>query len=128
MASGAIPTPTPEQQKKLESLCGLPFVCLSLNPNHQLRVVGNFVDGSPVRINYVENLWNGALIFDAMESSGAWRRTIATGPELQVLAIAERLFGVTLEQALPIFLLLEKTEGVNFDNRPRKIWPRPVVN
>lgn len=117
--------PTPEQQKRLEKLVGLPFVILKGMPDHV--ILGELLDGTKVRVDYVHELWNGALCWDAIEGTGAWRRS-ASGVQLQVMAIAERMFGVTLENALPVWLKMPRSEDWNWMNRTRVSWPKVRVN
>jgi len=125
MASQPIPAPTPEQQKRLEKLVGLPFVVLANLPDH--LIVGELLDGTKVRVEYVHELFNGALCWDAVDGSGSWRRA-ASGVQLQVMALAERLFGVALENALPIWLKMPKAQDWDWMNRTRVFWPKVRVN
>jgi hypothetical protein len=128
--------PTLEQQKILETLVGLPFVALSEHPAFGHKVVGELSNGSKIRAEYVEELFNAALLFDAIDGSGAYRRTGADETQLEVLAIAERLYGSTLELALPKWLAMPKVTdlaGTGYQNwgaRPRVLWPKatPHVN
>lgn len=121
------PTPTPAQQKILSKLVGLPFVVLNLDPSYDHKVVGEMLDGTKVRAEYVHEVWNGALCWDAIEGAGCWRRS-ADSAQLQVLAIAERLFGVRLEAALPVWLQMPRSQYFDWMARPRAVWLRPAVN
>ena len=107
-----------------ERLVGLPFVCISNAPGH--RVVGELENGSTVRADYCEEVFNAGLCIDAIDGSGAYSR-MADSVQLQVLALAEREYGDTLLSALPKWLSMEKTNYERWENRPRKVWPRVVM-
>ena len=127
--------PTREQQKILKSLVGLPYVTLSEHPYFAHKVVGELSNETKVRAEYVEEIWNTALMFDAMDGPGAFRRTVATKKQLEVLAMAERLYGCSITEALPRWLSMPKVAdlaGTGYQNwaaRPRVLWPKatPMV-
>ena len=114
--------PTPEQQRIISKLVGLPFMVLNANSSYDHKVVGQLLGGEKIRAEYVHEVWNGALCWDAIEGSGAWRRA-ASAPQLQVLAIGERLFGCTIENALPVWLSMPRMVYADWMNRPRVVWP-----
>lgn len=89
-------------------------------------VAGEFPDGSKFRLAEVEDIWNGALCIDAIDGSGAFRKT-SPPAELVVLAEAERRYGCTIEQALPIWLAMPRTAYDRWDDRPRVAWHGRVL-
>ena len=107
-----------------EKITGLPFVCISLHPAWGHKVVGELLNGSKVRAEYCEELFNAALTVDAIDGPGAWRRDF--GPDkpeqLEVMAIAERLYGCSLADALPRWLNMPRSEYFKWENRPRVLW------
>ena len=128
--------PTFRQKKILDSLVGLPFVCLSTNQAHGRRIVAALRNGTQVRAEYAEEVFNAALMFDAMDGTGAYRRTVANQAQLEVLAVAERLYGCTVEVALVKWLAMPRVSDLvgtgyqNWGDRPRVVWPKatPHVN
>ena len=136
-AVGMTPSePTFRQKKILDSLVGLPFVCLSTNQAHGRRIVAALRNGTQVRAEYAEEVFNAALMFDAMDGTGAYRRTVANQAQLEVLAVAERLYGCTVEVALVKWLAMPRVSDLvgtgyqNWGDRPRVVWPKatPHVN
>lgn len=120
--------PTPEQLRRSDRLVGLPYVTISnpQAPGH--RVVAELLDGSKLRAEVAEELWNRALVIDALEQPGAFQDHFATPAEIEILIHAEKLFGVDIMDALPIWLSMPRTTYGAWDHRPHVKWPRPVRN
>lgn len=114
--------PTTEQQKVLSSLVGLPFVVCSLHPAWKHKVVGELSNGTKVRAEYAQEVFNAGLVVDAIDGPGAWRRNMATPEQLEVMAIAERLYGCNLSVALTRWLSMERLEYFDWANRPEVVW------
>lgn len=81
----------------------------------------------------LEEIFNAGLVVEAMEGTGAAaRRTLATEEETrahhELIAQAERAFGITIEDAFPIWYAMERTEYAAWNERPRVKWARPQVN
>lgn len=137
LAGMSSPTPeqlasriTPEQDARAQRLYGLPFV--TIGPD-KLRFICQLSNGEKVRAVELEEIFNGGLILEALEGEGAAGRTNLTGDDAQrlhaeLLAQAEKAFGVTVRDALPIYLQMERTSYGRWDERPRVRWPRPVAN
>lgn len=116
-----------------DSLVGLPFVCLVEDPRSGSRFVCQLRSGQKVRAVELEEIFNAGLVVEAMEGRGAAaRRSLATEAETQahheLLAQAERAFGISIQDALPLWLAMERHEYARWDERPRVKWPRPQVN
>jgi hypothetical protein len=127
------PEPSLQQQAAISRLVGLPFVCLVEDPRAGSRFVCQLRSGQKVRAVELEEIFNAGLMVDAMEGKGAAsRQTLGTEEETQLhhelLAQAERAFGVAIEDACTIWLTMERTEYARWDERPRVKWLRPRVN
>jgi hypothetical protein len=122
--------PTAEQQRILESLVGLPFVVCTRHPAWKNKVVGEMSNGTKVRAEFVQELFNAALVVDAIDGPGAYRRNMASPEQLEVLAMAERLYGCNLSVALTRWLAMERLEYFDWANRPEVAWSGavPLVN
>ena len=114
------------RQRFVDSMNGLPFAALEERVLSRSQVVGHLPDGSVLRISNVEDIWNAALCIDAIDGSGAYKR-LAVPFSLFVLAEAERRYGCTLEQALPIWLAMPKTDYDRWEDRPRVAWHGKVL-
>ena len=128
---GSIPNPTFQQQQRLNLLNGLPFIAMELPPESVHRVVGQLLDGSKIRAEDIERVWNEALIWDCIEGPGAWCNMRATSGgvrDVEILVHAEKFFGVEIYDAVSIYLQMEKSTYGLWDKRPRALWPRPRVN
>ena len=124
------PTPSKRQQDMLHRIAGLPYVTLV---SDSLRFVGELSTGERVRAGQLEEVFNAALIIEAMEGQGsAARGTLGDGiadkVHAELVAMAEKHFGVTIENALAIYLGMERTTYGTWEDRPRVKWPRPVAN
>lgn len=114
------------RQRHVDSLVGLPFAALHWNAHTREQVAGQFPDGSKFRFGNVEDVWNAALCIDSIDGPGAFRK-MAPPAELVVLAEAERRYGCTIEQALPKWLTMPKTDYDRWEDRPRVTWHGRVL-
>lgn len=128
------PEPTALQQAICDRLVGLPYVCLVEDPRSASRYVCQLSNGDKVKAGEIEQIFNAGLIIEALEGRGAaTRSTAATGGMAdkvhgELLAHAERLFGTTISDALPIYMAMERTSFGRLEDRPRVKWPRPQLN
>jgi hypothetical protein len=118
----------PHLQAKIKRLHGLPYICIEEPLDSVNKVVGQLLDGSKIRAAEIEDVWNRALIVDALEQPGAWQGSMATPHELEVLIHAERLFGVDIVDALPIYLAMPRSSYAAWEQRPRVKWPKVRAN
>ena len=128
-----IPEASPAAKALANRLVGLPFVCLVDSPQAAQCFCCQLTNGQKVRIVELEEIFNAGLVIDAMEGPGtAARQTLSGGgaSELhhELLRQAERKFGITIADALPLYLEMDRTEYARWDERPRVKWPRPTVN
>ena len=130
----ATPQPSAYQQQALLRLVGLPYVCLVEDTRSASRFVCQLSNGEKVRAAQIEDIFNAGLIIEALEGAGAaTRSTSATAGATdklhgELLAHAERLFGVTLQDAFPVYLGMGRWDYTRWEDRPRVKWPRPVAN
>lgn len=126
-------SPTQSQQAICDRLTGLPFVCL----NEDVRLAQRFHcilrSGQAVRVVELEEIFNAGLVVEAMEGPGsAARQAMASEPltrlHRELIAQAEKMFGISIREALPIYLAMERTVYSNWNERPRVKWPRSVIN
>lgn len=80
----------------------------------------------------LEGIFNAGLMVEAMEGPGsAVRQTMdsegATRLHHELIAQAEKMFGVTIQDAMPIWLAMERSTYGNWNERPRVRFPRPAV-
>lgn len=124
------PKPDPIQQAICDRLVGLPFVTVHApnSPGH--NVVAELANGMKVRRAEIEQIFNAALVILAIEGGQhfAPAQTAAEKLHEELLATAERLYGTTLADALPIYMGMKRTTYGTWDDRPRVQWPRPVKN
>ena len=125
-------TPQPSAAQKIvcDRLNGLPFVCLDV-PLHKIMAV--LSNGEKVRAVELEEIFNAGLVVEAMEGPGsAARQTMtneaATRLHHELIARAEQAFGVTIQDALPVYLAMDRHSYARWDERPRVKWSRPTVN
>ena len=126
-----IPTPNAHQQSAIDRFVGLPYVCIDSPGAPPHRVVGQLSNGTKVRAHQVEDLWNAALLIEAIEGSGAAKRAgddAAGRLHAELIALAERLFGATVTEALPVYMAMRKYSYGRWEERPRVAWPRVAVN
>lgn len=122
------PTLTPEQLRRADRLNGLPYVTIADPFLDRHRVIGKTLAGQSIRAEQCEEIWNQALLVDALEEPGAWQDHFATPEQIEILIHAERLFGCDIMDALPIYLNMPKASYGTWDQRPRVKWPRHPVN
>jgi hypothetical protein len=127
------PHPSPQQQAICERLVGLPFVCYVESVQAAQRFFCQLRSGEKARIVELEEIFNAGLVVEAMEGPGsAVRQTMdsegATRLHHELIAQAEKMFGITIQDALPIWLAMDRTTYGNWNERPRVRWPRPLVN
>lgn len=128
-------TPHPSHQQKAicDRIVGLPFVCFVESVQAAQRFCCKLRSGETARIVELEEIFNAGLMVEAMEGSGAAARQTmdsegATRLHHELIAQAEKMFGVTIQDALPIWLGMQRTTYGNWNERPRVKWPRPAVN
>jgi hypothetical protein len=126
------PNPSPAQQVIRDRIVGLPFVCYVESVQAAQRYFCQ-VRGQSIRVVELEEIFNAGLVVEAMEGCGAAaRQAMGTEAETRIhhelLAQAEKMFGITIQDALPIWLAMERTTYGNWNERPRVKWPRPTVN
>lgn len=130
----ATPQPSVQQQQALRRLVGLPYVCLVEDPRSASRFICQLSNGEKVRAAQIEDIFNAGLIIEALEGVGAaTRSTSATAGATdklhgELLAHAERLFGMTLQDAFSWYLGMERSDYIRWEDRPRVKWPRPLAN
>ena len=81
----------------------------------------------------IEEIFNAGLVIEAMEGPGSAARQTVDGDGAsklhhEMLAASEKLFGVTIQDALPIYQSMDRYEYGRWEDRPRVKWPRPQVN
>jgi hypothetical protein len=125
----------PAQIKAIaDSLVGLPFVCLVEDPRSAARVVCQMRNGTKLTAAQIEETFNAGLVIEAIEGAGAATRQTedptSGGSKIhaEILSHAERLFGISIREALPLYLQMQRYEYVSWADRPRVKWPRPQVN
>ena len=96
------------------------------NPDSRKRVAGDLTDGTKFRYAEVEEVFNAALCMDAIDGPGAFRASQPPGMII-VLARAEALYGLTVEQALPKWLNMPRTAYNAWSERPRVAWHGRVL-
>jgi hypothetical protein len=130
----AIPEAPPEVQARLYHLVGLPYVCLVEDPKAAERFVCQLRNGTRMSARGVEDIFNAALVIEFLEGSGSATRQTedptsgSSKLHAEMLAQAERLFGIAVREALPIYLAMDRYEYAAWADRPRVKWPRPQVN
>ncbi len=109
---------------------GLPCVTLHSPGAIGQQVVAELQNGEEVLRGQIEEIWNAALVVRAIEGDQEFAPAESAAQKLheELIAVAERLFGVTLSDALPIYLAMERTTYGRWEDRPRVQWPRPVVS
>jgi len=127
------PEPSPRQQAIANSLVGLPFVGLVDSVKQAQRWICQLSNGVKVRAVELEEVFNAGLMIDAMEGPGAAARQALTGTGAaalhhELIRQAEKAYGVTIADALPTWLKMERSEYSSWNERPRVKWPRPTVN
>ena len=130
------PVPSVEQEAALFRLVGLPYVCLVEDVRSASRFVCQLSNGEKVRAAQIEAIFNAGLVVEALEGEGAATRSTALAGAVgrtdrlhgELLAHAQRRFGVTFRDALPIYLAMDRTEYGRWEDRPRVKWPKPAVN
>jgi hypothetical protein len=118
---------------RADSLVGLPYVCLVEDARSGSRFVCQLRSGQKMRAREVEEIFNAGLLIEAMEGPGsAARQTVeadgASKLHAEMLAAAEKLFGITIQDAFPIYQAMDRYEYGRWEDRPRVKWPRPQVN
>jgi hypothetical protein len=94
---------------RAKALVGMPFMRLPGNPPDHL-VAGETYEGVKLRVEDVEMVWNDAILLDAIHGGGKYRG-VAYPMDRAALEIAERLYGVSLAQAVEHWLTLPKVYG-----------------
>lgn len=92
------------KQRQMDKLVGKPFVLPPTNCEDH-KVVGELKDGEKIRCAQAMTVFNDGLLYDALEGIGKFRSTLDNRYK-EVLAIAELLYGIKLEVAVPIWLEL----------------------
>ena len=104
----------------IEDLVGLPFLLLPGKPPEH-KVVGNTTSGLKVRVCHVQMVFNDAILLDSVHGNGEYIKNI-TSNELDVLYIAQQLYGITIEEAIPVWQKMPKmgkaVEWIN-ENNPK---------
>lgn len=126
------PNPSPQQQAICDRIVGLPFVCYVQDVRAAQRHFCQ-VRGQAIRIVELEEIFNAGLVVEVMEGPGAAARQVmdteqTTRLHHELIAQAEKMFGATIQDALPVWLAMERTTYGNWNERPRVRWTRPVVN
>jgi hypothetical protein len=124
------PPPNAKQKAACDRLAGLPFVFIEKEGH---KVIGELSNGEKVRAVELEEVFNAGLCIDAMEGPGAAARQTLVSAEAtklhhELIAKAEAFFGISIRDACPIWLAMEKTFYARWDERPKVRWPRPAVN
>ena len=127
------PEPSAIEQAICDRLVGLPFVCINEDVRSAQRYYCRLRSGEQARIVELEEIFNAGLVVEAMEGPGAASRQTMASEQLtrlhhELVAQAEKMFGITIQDALPIYLAMDRTEYANWNERPRVKWPRPAVN
>jgi hypothetical protein len=127
------PNPSPQQQAVCNRIVGLPFVCFVESVQAAQRYYCRLRSGEQARIVELEEIFNAGLVVEAMEGEGAAARQAmdsepATRLHHELIAQAEKMFGTTIQDALPVWLAMERTTYGNWNERPRVKWARPAVN
>lgn len=127
------PNSTQPQQAICDRLVGLPFLCINEDVRAAQRFYCRLRSGERARVVELEEIFNAGLVIEAMEGPGAASRQTMASEQLthlhhELIAQAEKMFGITIREALPIYLAMERTTYGNWDERPRVKWVRPVVN
>ena len=121
------PRPTEDpRDMHVYGLIGLPFVALVERKRQAQTFAGELPGGTKFTIEHCEQAFNGALVLDAIDGAGACRR-IFPSDGLVILAEAERRYGCTIEQALPKWLTMPKTDYDRWEDRPRVTWHGRVL-
>jgi len=129
-----VPECLPHVKQKCDELYGLPYVCLAEDPKSVSRYVGQLRNGHKVTADQIEQIFNAGLMLEHIEGRGAATRQVgdpgmgANKLHAELLALSERLFGSSIEDALPIYLRMSRTEYARWDDRPRVKWAQEQVN
>ena len=101
---------TPMQQRPMaEDFIGLPFMLLPGRPADH-AVVATTKDGTKVRARQIEGIFNDALLLNALKGVGVYEKTCNTF-WLEVLSLAETLYGETIADAIGIWVTLPRHSG-----------------
>src|ERR1039458_903799 len=93
----------------------------------ELMSANDYLPSVPHEIAAIrEAVHRGIPVVDAIDGSGAYRRNMASPEQLEVLAMAERLYGCNLSIALTRWLAMERLEYFDFANRPEVVWSGAV--
>jgi hypothetical protein len=113
---------TSEQVKaKCDPHLGRPFVIAPGYPP-QHRVVWKFQDGTKLRAGDVMQVWNDALLMEAIEGKGSYLKT-AKEMETRALWVAEMLYGLTLDEMFNAWLNIPKYTTPCIWAQGAKEWP-----
>ena len=96
-----------EKVRIAETLIGKPFVSLPGHPP-EWQTITTTKEGIELRVAVIEQVFNDALLMDAIEGPGTFHQT--AGPLEQIaLTAALQAYNTTLENALTIWLKLPNT-------------------
>ena len=101
---------TEQMRAKCDPLVGMPFVLLPGTPANHV-VVGETWDGTKLRAEQVQMVWNDMLLMDAIAGVGSYASHSLNALEKAALEIAERLYGISAAAAVPKWLMYPKLYG-----------------
>jgi hypothetical protein len=106
--------------EKMDSMVGRPFVLLPGAPS-EFKVAGVSRGGVKIRNGAIEQVWNDALLMDAISGDGSYLRR-CRDLEIQVLELAEKAYGMTLASGVQHWLKLPKLKPGD----RKVVWPGKV--
>jgi hypothetical protein len=99
---------------------GRPFVIAPGNPPDH-KVAWDLADGTKMRIGGVMQAWNDALLMDAINGRGSYRKHADT-MSIKALWVGELLYGLTFDEMLDAWLQIPKYTSPCIWKQGAKEW------